>query len=127
MNPHSQRNHFSFLSTEAFSISCLFYFESIWRESGGFACYPFPRFNITMLVLSLISQERRSCFISGYTNPLYSYTIMAKDINVDIISDNARTPGGEIDDRALEQEYLEAEKGKMNTIQVTWFCGFVKI
>ena len=50
---------------------------------------------------------------------------MAKDINVDVMADNARTPGGEIDDRMLEQEYLEAEKGKMNTIQVCWFNKIV--
>lgn len=28
------------------------------------------------------------------------------------------TPGGELDSRRLEEEYLEAEKDKMNTLQV---------
>ena len=34
------------------------------------------------------------------------------------IVEKVRTPGGELDSRLLEEEYLEAEKGKMNTIQV---------
>lgn len=29
-----------------------------------------------------------------------------------------RTPGGALDDRLLEEEYLKAEKGKMNTLAV---------
>ncbi|KAK8797892.1 hypothetical protein WA171_005421 [Blastocystis sp. BT1] len=35
------------------------------------------------------------------------------------IVEKVRTPGGELDNRLLEEEYLESEKGKMNTIQ---FC-----
>lgn len=34
------------------------------------------------------------------------------------IVEKVRTPGGELDNRLLEEEYLESEKGKMNTIQV---------
>ena len=38
------------------------------------------------------------------------------------IVEKVRTPGGELDNRLLEEEYLEAEKGKMNTLQV-WIEG----
>lgn len=50
---------------------------------------------------------------------------MPKEISIDTMADNARTPGGEMDDRMLEQEYLDAEKGKMNTLQVIGFFHFV--
>lgn len=50
---------------------------------------------------------------------------MPKEMNIDVMADNARTPGGEIDDRMLEQEYLDAEKGKMNTLQVIGCFHFV--
>lgn len=35
---------------------------------------------------------------------------------------SVQTPGGELDSRRLADEYLEAEKGKMNTMQVCLFC-----
>lgn len=44
---------------------------------------------------------------------------MPKEMNIDVMTEKARTPGGEIDDRMLEEEYLAAEKGKMNTLQVS--------
>ena len=50
---------------------------------------------------------------------------MTKEVDIDISSDLERTPGGEIDERKLEQEYLDAEKGKMNTIQVFVFVWFL--
>lgn len=34
-----------------------------------------------------------------------------------------RTPGGALDDRLLEEEYLKAEKGKMNTLAVFIVSG----
>ena len=37
----------------------------------------------------------------------------------DEIADEAITPGGELDNQLLEDEYLKSEKGKMNTLQ---FC-----
>ena len=36
----------------------------------------------------------------------------------DEIADEAITPGGELDNQLLEDEYLNSEKGKMNTLQV---------
>ncbi len=33
-------------------------------------------------------------------------------------ADEAITPGGELDNQLLEDEYLNSEKGKMNTLQV---------
>ena len=36
----------------------------------------------------------------------------------DDIADGAITPGGELDNQLLEDEYLKSEKGKMNTLQV---------
>ena len=38
------------------------------------------------------------------------------------IVEKVRTPGGELDNRLLEEVYLESEKGKMNTIQ-GWGIG----
>lgn len=35
------------------------------------------------------------------------------------ITEIVRTPGGALDDRLLEEEYLQAEKGKMNTLSVS--------
>ena len=37
----------------------------------------------------------------------------------DDITEIVRTPGGALDDRLLEEEYLQAEKGKMNTLSVS--------
>ena len=36
----------------------------------------------------------------------------------DVTEQTMRTPGGALDDRLLEEEYLKAEKGKMNTLSV---------
>lgn len=43
---------------------------------------------------------------------------MGMDEYEEEIVEQVRTPGGELDSRLLEEEYLEAEKGKMNTLQV---------
>ena len=50
---------------------------------------------------------------------------MTKEVDVDISPDFERTPGGELDERKLAQESLDAEKGKMNTIQVFVFVWFL--
>lgn len=42
---------------------------------------------------------------------------MAVD-SFDTTEQTMRTPGGALDDRLLEEEYLKAEKGKMNTLAV---------
>lgn len=42
---------------------------------------------------------------------------MAVD-SFDVTEQTMRTPGGALDDRLLEEEYLKAEKGKMNTLAV---------
>lgn len=44
--------------------------------------------------------------------------IMGKGSYDDDMMESVRTPGGELDSKRLEDEYLEAEKGKMNTLQV---------
>ena len=44
--------------------------------------------------------------------------IMGKGSYDDDMVESVRTPGGELDSKRLEDEYLEAEKGKMNTLQV---------
>ena len=44
---------------------------------------------------------------------------MGKNDYDDDMVETVMTPGGELDSRRLEEEYLEAEKGKMNTLQ---FC-----
>lgn len=43
---------------------------------------------------------------------------MGKGSYDDDMVESVRTPGGELDSKRLEDEYLEAEKGKMNTLQV---------
>ena len=43
---------------------------------------------------------------------------MGKNDYDDDMVETVMTPGGELDSRRLEEEYLEAEKGKMNTLQV---------
>ena len=50
---------------------------------------------------------------------------MTKEVDIDISPDFERTPGGEIDELRVEQQYLDAEKGKMNTIQVFVFVWFL--
>ena len=44
--------------------------------------------------------------------------------NLDDFNEAVRTPGGELDDRLLEEEYLAAEKGKMNILQVAFSFVF---
>ena len=43
---------------------------------------------------------------------------MGKNDYDDDMVETVMTPGGELDSRRLEEEYLEAEKDKMNTLQV---------
>ena len=52
---------------------------------------------------------------SNLHTPLFCATEMKYS---DEIADEPLTPGGELDNQLLEDEYLKSEKGKMNTLQV---------